>query len=157
MPMNFMGYKLKRTIEEHGVNCSYIFKETDSTPRLFLQNATISGSTHITAYLNSLITSKYVNKTNFWKLRCVVGHTYSLLLQKMESKEITDAVIEELMSYAPDFYFFTNDGSPILASWDTSLLRKYYGQSVKITAVEALKTYGIDVLEEAIEKTCCKV
>jgi hypothetical protein len=91
-----------------------------------------------------------IDQEDFWKIKSVVG-TETLLGFAQEVKLFNEQSIEELFSKLPDTYFIDTKKN-ILSSAETELLSMGFGKLQKITALEALKAFTMDKLEEAKEK-----
>lgn len=100
--------------------------------------------------------NKYVRKAeNLWKLPVVLGRAY---FQKCvaQVKVINKRSLDWMFANS-DVTFFLSENQKYLLSEDTELQRYQFGFLVPISAHEALKRFGLDTLENTLERTYCKL
>lgn len=91
-----------------------------------------------------------IDKDDFWKLKSVIG-TDALLEFAKQVSIFNEENIEKLFDKIQDVYFIDAKKN-ILSSAETELLNYGFGKLQAISALEALKAFTIDKLEEAKEK-----
>lgn len=91
-----------------------------------------------------------IDKDDFWKIKSVVG-TETLIEFAKQVNIFNEENIEMLFNKITDNYFIDSKKN-ILSSAETELLKHGYGKMQKISAIEALKAFTIEKLEEAKEK-----
>lgn len=95
------------------------------------------------AYLNSL--------NDFWKIEALFKKDDIVSMLQSFSGEISEASIEKLFTNQ-SLQFFIDQKENNLFSYSSSVFTKKYGELIPVNALNALKEYGIDKLEQASEK-----
>lgn len=102
---------------------------------------------HKNKYLKSL--------DDFWKVRTLFHYNYIENFLKNKG-EISDETIENLFNQA-SFEFFIDRDKKNLFSHDSQAFKNRFGDLHSISAIDALKNYGITKLEESNEKGYTKI
>jgi hypothetical protein len=98
-----------------------------------------------------LFPSKFVvDQDDFWKLQFLLGSEHLTKLVS-ESKEVSEAKILDFFSKS-EYKFYIDDHKKLLSSSNNNLIQSYVGKLTELTMIDALKTVGIDKMEEAKEK-----
>jgi hypothetical protein len=135
---------------------SILDKTDDNSVKTFLDQVETlfkNGETVIWADLEMIIKpSKYIiDSEEFWKLLSILGPQPIKHFIEHETNELTEDAISELLKNAPQKYFI-DSGKNILSSSNSSFLKSGYGELKSISSIEAVNIFGIDKVEEAIEK-----
>jgi hypothetical protein len=99
----------------------------------------------------------YINSLeDFWKVTSLFKKDTVRKVLDLFSGVVNDDLIEALFATGKPVFFINENGSVLLAG-DSPALVARYGALSRLDAVHALKTYGVDKLEEASEKNYVKL
>ena len=96
---------------------------------------------------------KYINKNNTWKLFATLENDLS---QQLLNVLIDDQLLEKLYSSSKIIYNFSKSKNALFGGTPSEI---YVGFAPfrKVKPYECLQKFGIDVMEEALEKTYAKI
>jgi len=96
--------------------------------------------------------NSYINSVKeFWKIESMFKKDEIINLLQTNAGEISNTTIEKLFS-KDTLKFFIDQNEKTLFSAISTVFTKKYGELTPVTALTALKDYGIDKLEQASEK-----
>jgi len=135
---------------------SILDKTDDKSVKIFLDQVETlfkNGETAIWSDLEVIIKpSKYIiDSEEFWKLLSILGPQPIKHFIEHETNELNEDTISELLKKSPQMYFI-DSGKNVLSSSNNNFLKSGYGELKSISSIEAVNIFGIDKVEEAIEK-----
>lgn len=92
-----------------------------------------------------------IPEDKLWKYFAVFGTQY------VKESQANSLTMEAFLTNAPAYKFWVNKDRNVLAATDSELMRKGLGELTPLTLKEAHEEFGIDVMEEATERTYCKI
>jgi hypothetical protein len=134
-----------------------ILDKTDekSVKNFLLEVETLFKNGETTVWADFEITIKpskfIIDSEEFWKLLSILGTQPVKDFIQYESKILDEDAIFELFKKS-DKKYFIDSGKNILSSTNSSFLKSGYGDLLSISSVEAVNIFGVDKVEEAIER-----
>ncbi len=95
-----------------------------------------------------------ISKRNAWKLETIILKEHAVEVLDQNGWVLTDETVEMLFEGSA---FYVSADKKVLAFKSTPFLEKRYGALAKISGVNALREYGIDLIAEAFEKGYIKI
>lgn len=106
---------------------------------------------------NIIIKSKYINASEFWLLRSIIGSINIIkTMNENHTNVIDDTLIEKMMENS-NVKFYVNKENSILAAVNSQLIESSCGKLIEVNAINALKLYGIKKMEESRERMWCNI
>lgn len=110
--------------------------------------------------ISVLIDTTYVHLGNIWKLSATLSaERYNYLLEKVieNNSMLTNTIIEEAYRHCYQHYLLSYSGDVLFIGISELTINQFGPMVTPLTSLMALQKYGIDAMEEAQEKTYCKI